>query len=104
MVALAQRLRERLDSVAKVPVWSMRPEEQREALTTLAQAKAQLHALELRVLAEADRETRADLRLAQALERHDVLFAAMSAGRVNTDQARAIVWPSTGCPRQAITH
>ena len=51
----AHRLRERLDSVAKVPLWSMRPDEQREALTTLAQAEAQLDALKLRLLAEADR-------------------------------------------------
>ena len=122
----AHRLRERLDSVAKVPLWSMTPEEQREALTTLAQAEAQLDALKLRLLAEADRsgattetgagtaadwiaietrqvrrDARSDLRLAQALDRYDVLAAAMAEGRVNTAQARAIVaaldkLPTTG--------
>src|SRR6478736_1639799 len=122
----AHRLRERLDSVARVPLWSMTQEQQREALTTLAQARAQLEALELRLLAEADRsgattdtgagtaadwlatearqvrrDARSDLRLAQALERHDVLSAAMAEGRVNTAQARAIVaaldkLPTTG--------
>ena len=44
----AHRLRERLDSVAKAPLWSMTPEDKREALTTLAQAEAQLDALKLR--------------------------------------------------------
>ena len=42
----AHRLRERLASVAKAPLWSMTPEDKREALTTLAQAEAQFDALE----------------------------------------------------------
>ncbi len=122
----AHRLRERLDSMAQTPLWSMKADEQREALTTLRQAQAQLEALELRLLAEADRsgattetgantaadwiavetrqvrrEARSDLRLAEALERYDVLSAAMAEGRVNTAQARAIVaaldkLPTTG--------
>src|SRR4249919_1516592 len=122
----AHRLRERLDSVAQMPLWSMRPDEQREALTTLAHAQAQLDALKLGLLAEADRsgattdtgagtaadwiatetrqvrrEARSDLRLAQAIEGHDVLSAAMAEGKVNTAQARAIVaaldkLPTTG--------
>ena len=112
----AHRLRERLDSVAKIPLWSMNVEQQREALIALPQAKAQLEALELRLLAEADRsgaatetgantaadwiavetrqvrrDARSDLRLAEALERHDVLSAAMAEGHVNTAQARAFV-------------
>src|SRR6188472_2417464 len=102
----AHRLRERLDSVAQTPLWSMKAEEQREALIALRQAKAQVEALELRLLAEADRsgatteagantaadwlavetrqvrrEARSDLRLAQAIEGHDVLSAAMAEGR-----------------------
>src|SRR6478735_9825416 len=126
VVDFAHRLRERLDSVAKVPLWSMTEEQQRDALTTLAHAEAQLDALKLGLLAEADRsgattetgagtaadwiavetrqvrrEARSDLRLAEALERHDVLSAAMAEGKVNTAQARAIVaaldkLPSTG--------
>ena len=95
------RLRERLDSMARVPVWSMKAEEQRDALTALRQAKAQVEALELRILAEADRsgattdtgagtaadwiavetqqvrrDARSDLRLAQALD-----HMARTAGR-----------------------
>ena len=126
VVDFAHRLRERLDSVAQVPLWSMTPQQQREALTTLAHAEAQLDALRLGLLAEADRsgattetgagsaadwvsvetrqvrrEARSDLKLATALEQHDVLSAAMSQGRVSTAQARAIVasldrLPTTG--------
>ncbi len=126
VVDFAHRLRERLDSVAKVPLWSMTEEQQRDALTTLAHAEAQLDALKLGLLAEADRsgattgtgagtaadwiavetrqvrrDARSDLRLAQAVERHDLLSAAMSEGRVNTAPARATVaaldrLPSTG--------
>src|SRR6478736_2143781 len=122
----AHRLHQRLDSVARVPLWSMSGEQQRDALTTLTHAQAQLDALRLRLLAEADRsdattetgagtaadwiavetrqvrrDARSDLRLAQALEQHDVLTAAMAEGRVNTAQARAIVaaldkLPTTG--------
>ncbi len=122
----AHRLRERLDSVAQTPLWSMRPDEQRDALTTLRQARAQLEALELRLLAEAERsgattdtgantaadwiaietrqvrrDVRSDLRFAQAVERHDLLSAAMAEGKVNVAQARAIVaaldkLPTTG--------
>src|SRR6478735_8522671 len=122
----AHRLRERLDSVASVALWSMPPEQQRDALTTLAHAQAQLEALELRLLAEADRsdattetgantaadwiavetrqvrrDARSDLRLAEALERYEVLRAAMAEGKVNTAQSRAIVasldkLPTTG--------
>ncbi len=122
----AQRLRERLDSIARVPIWSMPPEQQRDALTTLAHVQAQLDALKLGLLAEADRsgsttetgantaadwiavetrqvrrEARSDLRLAEALDRYDVLSTAMAEGRVNTAQSRAIVaaldrLPTTG--------
>ncbi len=126
VTAFAGRLVARLDEVAGVATWSMTPAEQRTALVDLARAKAQLAALELRVLAEADRagagditaaasaadwvaiETRqtrpvvrADLKLAQALERLEVLGAAMGTGAVNPAQARAIVraldrLPATG--------
>src|SRR6478735_4456243 len=122
----AHRLTERLDSVARVPLWSMSPEQQRDALTTLTHAQGQLDALRLRLLAEAElsgattetgagtaadwiaietrqvrRDARSDLRLAQAIERHEILSAAMAEGRVNTAQARAIVaaldkLPTTG--------
>ena len=104
----------------------MSPEEQREALRELARAEAQLSALRLRVLAEAERSgagaergapsaadwvaietrqtriaARSDLKLASAVEDYAVLSAGMDAGAVNTAQARAIVTaldrlPTTG--------
>ena len=45
------------------------------------------------------REARADLRLAESLEKHDVLAAAMAAGRVNLAQGRAIVASLERLPR-----
>jgi hypothetical protein len=102
----------------------MRPEEKRAALVTLAQGRAQLDALALRLLADAERsaatvesgagtaadwvavetrqvrrEARADLRLAQNLEQHEVHAAAMAAGRVNVAQSRAIVASLERLPR-----
>ena len=126
VVDFAHRLRERLGTVAKTPLWSMTPGDQRDALTIFTQAQAQLDALKLSVLAEAERsgattdsgastaadwvaiETRqvrrdacSDLKLAQAVDRHEVLSAAMAEGQVNKAQARAIVaaldkLPTTG--------
>ncbi len=113
----AHRLRERLDSAAQVPVWSMTPEHQREALTTLARASAQLDALELRLLAEADRpgattetsantatdwiavetgqsrrDARSDLRLVEALDRYEVLTCAMARTRPRASAANRWSW------------
>ncbi len=45
------------------------------------------------------REARADLRLAENLEKHEVLAAAMAAGRVNLAQGRAIVASLERLPR-----
>ncbi len=115
----AQRLSDRLDSIARIPVWSMPPEQQRDTLITLNKTQAQLDALKLHLLAESDRggattrtgantaadwiavetrqvrrEPRSDLRLAQAVEHHEVLCAAMSDGRVNVAQARRSSRPS----------
>ena len=118
----AHRLVSRLDSLADAPLMSMRPEDKRAALVTLAQGRAQLDALALRLLADAERseatvesgagtaadwvavetrqvrrEARADLRLAENLEKHQVLASAMAAGRVNVAQARRS-WPRwSGC-------
>ena len=119
-----QRLVARLDSLADAPLMSMRPEDKRAALVTLAKGRAQLDALALRLLADAERseatvdsgagtaadwvavetrqvrrEARADLRLAENLETHEVLAAAMAAGRVNLAQGRAIVASLEGLPR-----
>ncbi|MET0837661.1 MAG: hypothetical protein ABWY19_02690, partial [Marmoricola sp.] len=126
VVAFAHALTGRLEQLAAVPVWSMTPGEHREALPELARAEAQLAALRLRVLAEAERSgagaeraaasaadwvaietrqtrisARSDLTLAQALEGHPVLAGALETGHANLAQARAIVTaldrlPSTG--------
>jgi hypothetical protein len=112
----AGRLSARLDQLASTPVWSMTPAEQRATLRDLATAEAQLGALRLRVLAEADRSgattdsgaataadwvagetrqtritARADLNLARALEDHPVLAESLAHGQANPAQARAIV-------------
>ena len=116
VACFAARAGQRLAELAGLPVWSMAPGEQRAALADLAAARAQLDALYLRVLAEAERSgataadgsasaadwvavttrqtrhaARADLRLATALETHHELSDALDAGKVNTAQARAIV-------------
>jgi hypothetical protein len=120
----AHRLVSRLDSLADAPLMSMRPEDKRAALVTLARGRAQLDALALRLLADAERteatvesgagtaadwlatetrqvrrEARADLRLAENFEKHQVLAAAMAAGRVNVAQGRAIVASLERLPR-----
>ena len=51
----AHRLVSRLDSLADAPLMSMRPEDKRAALVTLARGRAQLDALALRLLADAER-------------------------------------------------
>src|SRR5690242_530902 len=101
VLRLARQLTTRLEQVAATPVWSMRAEEQRDSLRELARAEAQLAALRLRVLAEAERSgagadrgaptaadwvaietrqtrisARSDLKFAQALDDQPVLGAA----------------------------
>jgi hypothetical protein len=113
---LAIRLHARLESMADMPLSSMTAQEKRAALILLSQDAAQLDALRLRLLSEAEqseatvdtgaataadwlaietrqvrREARSELRLAQKLDSHDVLANAMAHGDVNLPQARAIV-------------
>ncbi len=115
VVDFAARLSARLDELAGVPVWSMSPEEHREALSVIARDEAKLAALKLRVLVEAERsgstdqqgagtaadwlagetrqvrrEARSDLQLAKRLEHYAAVSAAMDEGSVNLAQARAI--------------
>src|SRR4051812_31046229 len=115
VVAFVHALTERLEKLTHTPVWSMTPEQQRESLRALATAEAQLSALRLRMLAEADRSgaghergaatvadwvaietrqvrvaARSDLKLARALEQHPHLSAALDAGAANVAQARVI--------------
>jgi hypothetical protein len=126
VAAFAERLNHRLDEVGQMGLTTMSPSEKREALVALAVGRAKADALYLRLLAEADasqvclgqgaadaggfiakttqqtrRDTRSDLNLARRLEGLTVLSAAMTAGGVNTAQARVIVHaldslPSTG--------
>src|SRR5687768_2156971 len=116
VAAFAGRLSARLDELADVSAWTMRHDEQRQALKALAKAEAQLTALRMRVLAVADRSgateasgaataadwvaietrqvrrvARAELHLAEALARHQTLACRCAAGDVNPAQARAIV-------------
>ena len=97
VVDFVQRLSSRLDSLAEVPLFSLTPQDQREVLVDLARCRAQLDSLQLRLLAQAEqseatvdsgaataadwvaietrqvrRDARADLKLAQQLEEHDV--------------------------------
>ena len=124
--AFARQLTVRLDQLAPTAVWSMSPADQRDTLIELAKAKSQLAALELRVLAEADRSgatdteaacsaadwlavethqlrrtVRSDLHLARVVEGHTCLAEAMRHGEVNLPQARAITTHWTGFPTPA---
>ena len=125
VVDFAQRLHCRLNSLSQAPLMSMTPVQKREALVSLSRDVAQLEALRLRVLAEAEqseattdsgaptaadwmaietrqvrRDARSDLKLAQRLEERPCLSTAMGEGRVNTAQARAIVAALDRLPRQ----
>ena len=124
VAAFAARAGARLDELTVTPVWSMTPEEQREALVALTRLETQVAALRLAVLAEADRSgatvaqaagsaadylavetrqthraARADLRLGEALETRTHLAAGIAAGRVNVAQARVIVTALDRLPR-----
>jgi hypothetical protein len=115
------RLGSKLDELAATPVWSMTPAEQRDTLRELAKAEAQLSALRLRVLGEAERSgagtekaaasvadwvaietrqtrisARSDLKTAQGLEQHPIISGALDTGAANLAQARVIVTASTG--------
>ncbi len=122
----ATRCSTRLDQLADVSTWTMRPEEQRQALADLAKVETQITAMRLKVLAEAERSgataahaaataadwvavetrqtriaARSDLNLTHALDQHPTLATALGAGRANIAQARTIVkaldrLPTTG--------
>ncbi|MGZ4437047.1 MAG: DUF222 domain-containing protein [Nocardioidaceae bacterium] len=119
------RLHEVLDGL-DAPAWSMTPEEQRSTLVELGRARARLEALELSVLAAADRndvgsvdaspstgawlaratrQTRpvahGRVRLAQALDVTAATGAALGAGAVNVAQATAIVKALAALPESA---
>src|SRR5215218_4936963 len=54
VVEFAEGLTTALDSLVEVPLYSMGPEDKRQALATLARGKTQLAYLELRLLAYAE--------------------------------------------------
>ncbi len=56
MVRFTASLSGALDRLAEVPLWSMTPEEEREALVELHKQQARLEELELRLLVQADRD------------------------------------------------
>ena len=95
----------RLDDLATTPAWSMTPDARRRTLLHLVKAEAELAAMRLRMLAEADRsgdtddtaactvadwvavstrqvrrDARSDLNLARKVDQHAHLGAAMAAG------------------------
>ena len=124
VVELVDRLKIGLDKLVDQPLFTLTPAEQKHALKMLAEDEAQLAALKLRLLAHVEetgatadasagsaadwlavqarqirRDARSDLKLAQKLEHHDLLAAAMSVGQVNPAQARAIVAALERLPR-----
>ncbi|GAA3666903.1 hypothetical protein GCM10022237_28630 [Nocardioides ginsengisoli] len=113
VVGCVSALRDVLAEVADVQPAFMATADKRWALVQLAQARAQLAELELRVLAASDevgdatgardcaswlahvtrcdpRAARAERRLAAALERHERLAAGMRSGTVSEEQARVV--------------
>ena len=113
--ALVHWLRAELASLAGTPLWSLTAAEAADALLLLTQARSQLDELIMRMLRHAESvEVGTDLgattanwwahtsrlpraeahrtaRLAEAMERHHAVAAALAAGHVHTDQARVIV-------------
>ncbi len=126
VAVFADRVNTRLDELANQPLHAMTPAEVRHSLSSLARGKAKYDAMELRLLGHAEvtgacleagaanaaawvaaethqtrQEARADLNLSKRLESLPVLEAGMTAGAVNSAQARAVVksldrLPTTG--------
>ena len=113
VVACVEQVREALAAVGNVQPVFMSVADKERVLADLARAEAQLAELKARVLAASDdvavehgardvaawlaqatqadpRGVRADLHLAQALERRPVVAAGMRAGAVSAAQARVI--------------
>ncbi|MGO4257366.1 DUF222 domain-containing protein, partial [Marmoricola sp. RAF53] len=113
---LVSALGELLDEHGAAPTWSLTPADLTDLLPALAVAKRRLDALELRLLAEADRHQVGDplgaantagwwanatrttkpaahraVKLAGRLDSHDTTADAMSAGTVSVEQAAVIL-------------
>ncbi|MGN6578303.1 MAG: DUF222 domain-containing protein, partial [Nocardioides sp.] len=106
-----------LDRLADAPLWSMTPGEERHALVAMRRQRARLEELELRLLAQADRDqvgadsgatstpawlahqTKtgraarfADLHLAQDLaDRFETTRQALAAGSIDSEKARIVI-------------
>lgn len=114
IIECAADLAEALKGVTSVEPTFMSAPEKEEALVALVEARSQLDALTLRVLAEADdvatahgtrdaaawlavetrttsRVARRDLALAQAFVRHAAVLDGLSAGALRMEQAKAVV-------------
>ena len=117
VVRFLDSLSRRLDRLADAPLWSMTPEEQRHALVAMRRQRARLEELELRMLAQADRdqvgaesgatstpawlahETKtgpaarhADLHLATKLEEaFHATRAALAGGGIDVEKARIVI-------------
>src|SRR6187551_454047 len=101
--------RDQLHAVAQTPLWSMDPAETTAAIHELSALAAQVAAATGATStanwhAHATKTTRAQahraMRLAQGLEDHDPTRTALAAGRIQVEQAEAILrapWPT--CPR-----
>ncbi len=110
--AAVARAEAEIRAVADTPTWSLRPAEVRDTLIRIAHARAEHDELEARLLAEGEHngaftevgattaaawlahatkmthpEARRRVKLAQQLERHDVVRDGMAAGQVLADQA-----------------
>ena len=125
VVDFAHRLHDRLNTLAEMPLLSMTPEQKRDALVSLTQDVAQLEALRLRLLLEAEqseatvdsgarsaadwvaietrqvrRDARSDLKLARAARgARRACRRRWATDAVNVAQARAIVASLDRLPR-----
>jgi hypothetical protein len=113
--AVVSAIHDVLSEVEHAPAWSLSDEETRRNLVALTRLAARVAALELKVAAHADRnhigdasgatsasvwwanhtrmtqaEAARKIKLAKALERHDVVGDALAAGEILLDQAAAI--------------
>ncbi len=117
VVRFLDSLSSALDRLADAPLWSMTPEEQRHSLVAMRRQRARLEELELRMLAQADRdqvgaesgatstpawlahETKtgpaarhADLHLATKLEdTFHATRAALAEGGIDVEKARIVI-------------
>jgi hypothetical protein len=116
LLAVVDALEDLLDEAGQSNAWSMTPSELQHSLPRLTRVRNRLTEIELRVLAQADRANVGDdvgatntpawfahvtgqrvpaahgqARLAARLDDHATSREALSSGRINPDQARAVL-------------